>query len=578
MSLSIHADPVGRGTVAVVSARLDGEVVAVERIDLAKSKERSRFIADLRARLGSAADELLDAAAVERDLAAAAATLAAPPAAMPSPEVVEIGDGQVVRPERFILPAVSGLVVPRRVAIDGQPVSEWMVYLRWSDGRREAMRLPEVLDHGSEQVFITPTPPPPPPDMAPGWSASSRAAWLDGKPGMPPDEVCRLLLESFARYLDLPAETAAGTVALLATYALLTYMPPAFDALPYLAVSGPAGSGKTRVLELLQQVGFRPMFTSSTSEAVIFRTLHAYGGTALIDEAERLGEPDMQGVLSNLLAGYKRGGCATRCEATGDGRFITRYFSVYGPKAFAAIREVPPTLASRSISVPMLRSPPGSPKPLLRLGEDGERWRALRDALHVLAMEHGSEWLDLPRRKDVVPAMTTGRNFELWQPLLSIAAWLDDHGARGMLDLLRGHAVACIEASRETGTPADDELLLQALARAIGSGVPPTPGELLETVTATEPTLFRNWSARAVACHMARYGLKTKKHTGRRVLAVTTGELLRVQTAYGLDLGLTPTLPPGEVPLSAPTDPETEPGGHIGVHRGTWPEGVSHVV
>jgi hypothetical protein len=437
------------------------------------------------------------------------------------------------------------------------------------------MRLPEVLDLGSEQVFITPTPPVPPPDMAPGWSARSRAAWKDGEPGMPPDEVCRLLLESFAKYLDLPPETAAGTVALLAAYAFLTYMPPVFDAVPYLAVSGPAGSGKTRVLELLQHVGYRPMFTSSTSEAVIFRTLHSYGGTALIDEAERLSEPDMQGVLSNLLAGYKRGGCATRCEATGDGRFITRYFSVYGPKAFAAIREVPPTLASRSVSVPMFRSPPGSPKPLLRLGEDGERWRALRDALHILAMEHGSEWLDLPRRKDVVPPMTTGRNFELWQPLLSIAAWLDDHGARGILDLLRGHAVTCMETSREVSTPADDELLLQALARATAAGVPPTAGELLETVTAAEPSLFRNWSARAVSSHLGRYGLKTKRHTGRHVYAVTTGELLRVQVAYGLDLGLTPTPPPGDVHQRAPTYPEPSPQVHLGARRCTLPEGVS---
>ena len=558
--LDLHAEPVGRGTTATVTVRrggADGEVVACERLDLARGKERQKFIEALRDRLGEDAFHLLDAELVEQQLAEAAADLAAPPAPRAAAEVVELGDGRFVRPERFILPDVSGLAVPRRIVRGGEPVSEWMLYLRWQDGRREAMPLPEVLSVGGERVFIAPRPPEPPPSMMPGWSAASREAWLAGSTSMPPDEACRLLLESFGRYLDLPPETAAGTVAMLACWSLLSYVFPVFDAVPYLAVGGPAGSGKSRVFELLGQVVLRPLLTSNLSNPALFRSLHSFGGVALLDEAERLREsrsPEVQELLSSLLAGYKRGGCATRCEAAGDGKFVMRHFSVFGPKALASINEVPPTLSTRCLAVQMFRSPPGSRKPRLRVEADAEQWQRLRDALHILAMEHGSEWLALPARQDVVPEMS-GRNFELWQPLLSIAAWLEDCGARGMLDLLRQHALLLIESSREAATPPDDEALLRALARAVGSGVPPTAGELLATVQDGEPSLFRQWTARAAAAHLGRYGLRSRKRNGRHIFDPSPADLLRVQEAYGIDLDLD-LPPPNPTPDDVPHVPQ----------------------
>ena len=541
--LHLHAEPTGRGTTATVTARRDGpdgEVVTCERLDLARSKERQKFIEDLRDRLGDDAFHLLDAEAVERDLASMAADLAEPPKAATLAEVVELGDGRVVRPERFILRDVSGLAVPRRILRGGEPVSEWMLYLRWRDGRREAMPLPEVLTVGGEPVFIAPRPPEAPPSMMPGWSAASRSEWLAGSTSMPPDVVCRLLIEGFAKYLDVPSEYAAGTVAMLACWSMLTYIFPVFDGVPYLSVGGPMGSGKSRVFELLSQVVLRPLSTSNVSNPALFRSLHAFGGVALLDEAERLREsrsPEVQELLSSLLAGYRRGGCATRCEAAGDGQFVMKYFSVFGPKALACINELPATLASRCLSVPMFRSPPGSKKPRLRVEADAPRWKMLRDALHILAMEHGSEWLALPARQDVVPEMS-GRNFELWQPLLSIAAWLEDRGARGMLDLLRKHATMLIESSREAATPPDDEALLQALARAVGSGIAPTAGELLATVQDAEPSLFHKWSARAVSAHFKRYGIVSRKANGRKFFDPSPADLRRVQDSYGIELDL----------------------------------------
>lgn len=580
MSLHMHTEPVGRGTVATVTVRAggpEGQVIHVEKLDLARSQSRRKFAMALLDSLGDACDDVT-VEDIEADLLGQAAQLAAPPKPSGPIEEVELGDGRVVRPERFVLPQVSGLAVPRRMLRGGQPATEWLLLLRWHDGSRQAIAMPEVLDAEGEQVFIVPQPDAPPPSMAPGWSAAGRAAWLAGEPVMPPDQACKLLLESFAKYIDLPADTAAGTAAMLATWVMLSYVYHVFDAVPYIAVGGPQGSGKSRVFELLNQMVLRPLSTSNVSNPALFRSLHAFGGVALLDEAERLRDsrsPDVQELLSSLLAGYKRGGSAMRLEKTGDG-FAMQHFAVFGPKALACINGLPPPLASRCIPVPMFRSPPGSPKPMLRVDADGQRWQTIRDALHALAMEHGEDWLALPARQNVVPAMS-GRNFELWQPLLALAAWLEDNGVKNLLSLLQEHAIRSIEDAREAATSPDDELLLLALARALLSGVHPTASELLAEVQQEDSAMFRNWSPRAVSTHLARYGIRSRKSHGRHLFTPTESDLLRVQTNYGIPLGLDPgnpspspatlpNTPPGNVPRCAPRAPGRHPGGAHGVH------------
>ena len=102
-----------------------------------------------------------------------------------------------------------------------------------------------------------------------------------------------------------------------------------------------------------------------------------------MDEAERLRntqDPATAEILSMLLAGYKKGGTATRLEPVGDSGFKTVSFDVFGPKALACIAGLPPALASRAIPVTMFRSPPGSEKPRRRIDADPEGWQRLRDA------------------------------------------------------------------------------------------------------------------------------------------------------------------------------------------------------
>jgi hypothetical protein len=527
----------GRNGTATLTAKLGGDVLAVESVNLTKPKARSSFIdAVCKDRQG------IDRQALELELLRLAADVAAKADAPPDPSMLpELDAAAIVRSERFITPEVSGLAVPSMTTIGDKPVGRWFLYLRWADGKRERRPMAPALDlPDGRRLFIHPEASEPTPTMKPGWSAPARKRWLEGEAAPDPADVFKGLCERIAYFLDLPREHAKGVTSTLAVWTLLTYIYAAWDAVPYLFVGGPLGSGKSRVFEILLRLVFRPLSSSNMTGAALFRTLHSQGGCLLLDEAERLkntADPATCEILSMLLAGYKRGGQATRLEPVGDNGFKTVSFDVYGPKALACIAGLPPALASRAIPVMMFRAAPGSEKPRRRIDADPAGWQRLRDDLHALALEHSPTWLELPERTDVCPAMS-GRDYELWQPLLAVAAWIELHGARGLLRILQEHALALIDRGRDETVPDADETLLRVLADAVRVGDRPTPHDILTKAVEAEPVVFKNWHPRTVTARLKNYGIPTPRKVGsRREFRDVTPEVLqRIQQSYGIDL------------------------------------------
>ncbi len=534
--LLLDWQPNGRNGRGTVTARLNGEPIHVDTLTLTKDADRARFVAKVcEGRNG------INAEAVADELRRMAADLASKANATPAvDDIHELDAGRIVRPERIITPDLSALAVPTMTTRDGRPVGRWLQYLRWPDGRRERRPLGNFIDlQDGRRLWIHPTPAEPTPNTPAGWSAQGRADWLRGSPAPDPSDLFKRVCERMAYFIDLPQEHAPGIVATLACWSMLTYVYSAWDAVPYLYVGGPLGSGKSRVFDILQRLIFRPLGSSNMTAAALFRTLHANGGTLLLDEAERLKQtqsPDVQEILSMLLAGYKRGGTATRLEAVGDS-FKTVAFDVFGPKALACIAGLPPALASRAISLTMFRAASGSDKPRRRIDADPDGWQRLRDDLHALAMEHGPTWLQLPKRVDVCPRMS-GRDFELWQPLLGVAEWLQEHGARGLLPLLTEHARQTIEATKDDQVADADEILLRILAERRANAETPAPGEILKAAQDAEQNMFRQWTAKGVSNAMKRYGIQTAKSHGTKVYRVAVDDLRQIQTRYGLSLGL----------------------------------------
>jgi len=122
---------------------------------------------------------------------------------------------------------------------------------------------------------------------------------------------------------------------ILALFILLTHGFNNFDVLPYLLITGPYGSGKTLVLEILNLLCYRPLLASQISKAAFYHVIHRLQGTLLIDEAEGLSRRYQNEFdMAVLLHGYKAGGFVVRVDP-GKRKHIK--FRCFGPKVIANI-------------------------------------------------------------------------------------------------------------------------------------------------------------------------------------------------------------------------------------------------
>ena len=290
-------------------------------------------------------------------------------------------------------------------------------------------------------------------------------------------------------------------------------------------------------MDVIGRMVFRPMFSSNTTAANVFRSLHTRGGTLLLDEAERLKDdrsPDMAEINNVLLSGYRRGGRATRMEPAGD-TFRPVAFDVYSPKLLACIRGLSPALASRCISLRLSRASAGSPRAARSLEDSPAEEQRIRDLLHCWALEHGPQLLDTPPPKSTL----ANRDAERWQPLFRIAALSSDSQ---MLDFVIGHAARQIENDTDDATPEADPSLLSALCELVRTSPKVTPGDVLEAAKDIDLDAYEDgWNARRVSAVLRRYGFRTTRRHGKRLYAVNASHVADVATRYGYEVTTPPT-------------------------------------
>jgi hypothetical protein len=225
------------------------------------------------------------------------------------------------------------------------------------------------------------------------------------------------------RYVVLtPAQHAA-----VALWVMHTHVFEAAEVTPYLQVFSPEkGSGKTRLLEVLELLVARPWRVTTPSEAVIFRMIEERTPTLLLDEYDTIFDArggSREGLRGILNSGYRVGAFVPRCESkpnSSEQKIVN--FRVFCPKVLAGLRDLPDTIADRSI--PILMRKRGS-------NERVERFR-LRDAQKetVDLRARLAAWAELAvpvlREMTADPlADLSDRLSDAWEPLLTIA----DHAA-----------------------------------------------------------------------------------------------------------------------------------------------------
>jgi len=247
------------------------------------------------------------------------------------------------------------------------------------------------------------------------------------------------------RYVAFPSEQHKTAVGLWVVH---THALAAFESTPRLAVLSPEkGSGKTRLLEVLELLCPRARHASNLTAAAMFRLVTAEQPTLLFDEVDTIFGPaasqheELRGMLN---AGHRRGAVAYRCVGEPSNMKV-QAFPAFAAVALAGIGDLPDTLIDRSILVRMRRRAPDEVvEPFRRRYVKPEA-----EELHDRLAKWVSDVADvLADAEPTMPAGVTDRAADCWEALLAIA----DIAGGGWPSRARQAAVAII-GERQNADP-----------------------------------------------------------------------------------------------------------------------------
>jgi hypothetical protein len=214
------------------------------------------------------------------------------------------------------------------------------------------------------------------------------------------------LTHAFHRYLSLPEGAAEG----MALWIMFAHAFNVADVSPRLALLSPIHEcGKTTALTVLHQLVPKPLQVGNTSSAAIFRIIQERQPTLLLDEMDTYldGNDPLRGILNS--GHTPESAVVLRNTVVGD-TYKPECFSTWTPIALARIGRLAPTLASRSIIIPMRRKRPDEQKVRLSDSEKA-KLNLLRDRISKWAEQNSEELRHLepaPRMASAIERRTIG--------------------------------------------------------------------------------------------------------------------------------------------------------------------------
>ena len=157
------------------------------------------------------------------------------------------------------------------------------------------------------------------------WKPATATDYLDD-PGLYAD-----VRGFFTRYLDMQDPRYYDV---LAAWTLHTWIIEQWRATGPLCIIGPISSGKTTILECLEELARRGIRGGSMSNATMFRLSDAFSPTLLIDESQIYNREEWAEVQAFINERYRKGGRVWRV----DQDYIPQSFKAYGATASSPVR------------------------------------------------------------------------------------------------------------------------------------------------------------------------------------------------------------------------------------------------
>lgn len=159
-------------------------------------------------------------------------------------------------------------------------------------------------------------------------------------------ELVEKIRTHITRYCDIPASFLEFAV----WYIIMTWVYDKLRTVGYLRFDGDTGCGKSRVLDVIGNLCYKPMILSGAiTPAPIYRIVKKFRGTLILDEADFRDSTEKSEVITILNCGFERGRPVIRC--TKDDPDNLQVFACFGPKVFASRFEFQdPALEARCLT------------------------------------------------------------------------------------------------------------------------------------------------------------------------------------------------------------------------------------
>jgi len=139
--------------------------------------------------------------------------------------------------------------------------------------------------------------------------------------------------EHIMRYSDVSEEFRVFS----SYYVLLSWVFDKINTLPYLRVLGDTSTGKSRFLDTVGRLLYKATIISGcVTPAPIYRLLRRWGGSIIVDEADRKQSDTTDEVIKILCCGFERNRPVIRC--TKDDPNKMEFLPTFGPKVIATRR------------------------------------------------------------------------------------------------------------------------------------------------------------------------------------------------------------------------------------------------
>ena len=233
------------------------------------------------------------------------------------------------------------------------------------------------------------------------------------------------VVREIADFIRKTYATSEDVVKVLSLWIYATYFYSLFkDGFPYLLFNGGKGSGKSTIDSIIYLLSFNPVFSVNISGAALFRRIHYFGGTFILDEMENLMDEKKNSesdIATVVKAGYASNGKVYRVDPdTG----LPQSFDVFGPKVISNITGVSDVVGDRCIEIKTFAAPEEKLRGLERIDVyKGEKRGIVYDITSRTALSALTHFREVSQIFQTNTRVDTGnaRLTQIFRPLVTIA-------------------------------------------------------------------------------------------------------------------------------------------------------------